>query len=236
MSAHILIVEDEAAITALIRFTLENAGYTVSSAANITEAQQHLQHALPDALLLDWMLPGTSGAEYTRQLRAQERTRELPIILLTARGTESDKEQGLNWGADDYITKPFSPRELIARINALLRRRAPQKTRQPVSHSGLNLEPDEQRASIGGIELNLGPSEYKLLHFLITHPERTYSRSQLLDHIWGDHIYLEERTIDVHIRRLRLALEPGGCDGWIQTVRGIGYCFVPPKNTENRKK
>lgn len=233
MTAHILIVEDEAAITTLIRFTLESAGYTVSSADSVHNARPLLAAQLPDLLLLDWMLPGISGVEYTRQLRADERTRELPIILLTARSSESDTEQGLNWGADDYISKPFSPRELVARINALLRRRAPQKTQDTIHIGKLQLDPGAQRVLAADIELTLGPSEFKLLHFFITHPERTYSRSQLLDRVWGEHVFLEERTIDVHIRRLRLALEPGGCADWIQTVRGMGYRFSPQHTTPN---
>lgn len=236
MSAHILIIEDEAAITTLIRFTLENAGYRASSAENIAAARRAIAAQLPDLILLDRMLPDADGAQYARELRKDGRTRDLPIILLTARGTETDKEQGLNLGADDYVTKPFSPRELIARINALLRRRAPQKTHTPVTTGPLQLDPENQTLHAGDTLLPIGPTEFKLLHFFMTHPERTYTRVQLLDHIWGDHVFLEERTIDVHIRRLRLALEPGGCADSIQTVRGTGYRFTAPQNDKKQTK
>ena len=178
-------------------------------------------------LLVDWMLPGLSGLDFIRQLRNDIRSRDLPIILLTARGEETDKEQGLNLGADDYITKPFSPRELIARINALLRRRAPQKTSVPLRIYGLELDPQEQRVQVNGQTIPFGPSEFKLLHFFMTHPDRIYTRSQLLDLVWGDHVFVEERTVDVHIRRLRRGLETVGHDHLIQTVRGSGYRFSP---------
>lgn len=224
-AARILVVEDEAAITALIRFTLETAGFDVCCADSVAAAKPLLDGQLPDVALLDWMLPGTSGVEFTRRLRQDRRTADLPIILLTARGEDRDKEQGLDWGADDYITKPFSPRELVARINALLRRRAPQKTQIPIRIGHLLLEPSEQRVSADGTVLPCGPSEFRLLHFFMTHPDRVYSRSQLLDLVWGDHVFVEERTVDVHIRRLRLTLEPGGCAEWVQTVRGTGYRF-----------
>lgn len=223
--AHILVVEDEEAIMKLISFTLEQAGFRVSSAFSISEAQPFLAEQLPDVVLLDWMLPDISGVEFTRRLRQEVRTRDLPIILLTARSEESDKEQGLNQGADDYITKPFSPRELVARVNALLRRRAPQKTQAVIQSDFLVLDPAEQSVTAHGKRLHFGPTEFKLLHFFMTHPNRVYSRSQLLDLVWGDHVFLEERTVDVHIRRLRRSLEPGGCADWIQTVRGIGYRF-----------
>ncbi len=221
----ILVVEDEAAITTLIRFTLEHAGFAVCTAGSVAEAKPLLAERLPDVVLLDWMLPDVSGVDFARQLRQDSRTRELPIILLTARGEERDKEQGLNWGADDYITKPFSPRELVARIHALLRRRAPQKTQTQIQIGHLLLDPAEQRVSAHDQALACGPTEFKLLHFFMTHPERIYSRSQLLDAVWGDHVFVEERTVDVHIRRLRLSLEPGGCADWVQTVRGMGYRF-----------
>lgn len=223
--AHILLVEDEAAITALIRFTLEQAGFRVSCVESVEAAKPLIAEELPDVLLLDWMLPGLSGVDFAKQLRRDPRSRELPLILLTARGEEADKELGLNQGADDYITKPFSPRELVARINALLRRRAPQKTQEQIQVGHLLLDPAEQRVSARGETLPFGPTEFRLLHFFMTHPDRVYSRRQLLDWVWGDHVFLEERTVDVHIRRLRLSLEPGGCDGWVQTVRGSGYRF-----------
>ena len=232
-TAHVLVVEDEAAITTLIRFTLETAGFKVSCVENVNAALTHLQQQLPDVALLDWMLPDVSGVEFTRQLRQDKRTRDLPIILLTARGEESDKEQGLNWGADDYITKPFSPRELVARINALLRRRAPQKTQTIIQIGHLQLDPAEQKVSADGKVLPFGPTEFKLLHFFMTHPDRVYSRSQLLDWVWGDHVFVEERTVDVHIRRLRLSLEAGGCADWVQTVRGVGYRFSKQETSES---
>lgn len=222
---NILVVEDEEAIMRLISFTLEQAGFSTLQAYNIAEAQTLLAEQLPDAVLLDWMLPDVSGIDFTRRLRQNTRTRDLPIILLTARGEESDKELGLNEGADDYITKPFSPRELVARINALLRRRAPQKTHTQIQAGCLVLDPAEQRVTANGQTLPFGPTEFKLLHFFMTHPNRVYSRSQLLDLVWGDHVFVEERTVDVHIRRLRLSLQPGGCESWIQTVRGVGYRF-----------
>ena len=224
-AARILVVEDEAAITTLIRFTLENAGFEVNCVASVGEARLQIQQRLPDVALLDWMLPDVSGVAFAQQLRQDARTRDLPIILLTARGEESDKEHGLNQGADDYITKPFSPRELVARINALLRRRAPQKTQAMIQMGHLLLNPMEQSLTAHGKPLVLGPSEFKLLHFFMTHPDRVYSRGQLLDLVWGDHVFVEERTIDVHIRRLRLSLAPAACADWVQTVRGVGYRF-----------
>ena len=225
VDVNVLVVEDEEAIMTLIRFTLEQAGFGVIAAASVEEARPLLAAELPDVALLDWMLPGISGMQFTKQLRQDERTRELPIILLTARGEEVDKEQGLNQGADDYITKPFSPRELIARINALLRRRAPQKTSALIEVKGLVLDPVEQRVHGDGKAIAFGPTEFKLLHFFMTHPERVYSRRQLLDLVWGDHVFVEERTVDVHIRRLRRALAPAQLENLVQTVRGAGYRF-----------
>ena len=223
----VLVVEDEAAISTLIQFTLQQAGFVVQCVSSVEAAQPLLQSRLADMLLVDWMLPGLSGLDFIRQLRNDIRSRDLPIILLTARGEETDKEQGLNLGADDYITKPFSPRELIARINALLRRRAPQKTSVPLHIYGLELDPQQQRVQVNGQTIPFGPSEFKLLHFFMTHPDRIYTRSQLLDLVWGDHVFVEERTIDVHIRRLRRGLETVGHDHLIQTVRGSGYRFSP---------
>lgn len=231
-NTHILVVEDEPAIQTLIQFTLEHAGFRVSAVDSVEAAKPLLAAELPDVVLLDWMLPGVSGVEYARRLRADARTHDLPIILLTARSTEADTEQGLDEGADDYITKPFSPRELVARINALLRRRAPQKTDRIIESAGLTLDPQEQSVKFYGTALNFGPTEFKLLHFFITHPDRVYSRRQLLDLVWGDHVFVEERTVDVHIRRLRSGLEPVLQDGLIQTVRGLGYRFsTQPQNT-----
>lgn len=226
MSAYILVVEDEPAIAALIRFNLEAANYRVAVAQCIQEAETLLKTELPDLILLDYMLPDVSGVDYIRKLRSQIRTQSLPIIMLTARSEESDKELGLNIGADDYITKPFSPRELLARINALLRRSAPQKSRQILDMFGIRLDAENRQATTqNGIALPLNPSEFKILHFFMTHPNRLYSRSQLLDLIWGDHVFIEERTIDVHIRRLRQGLDKGGLSHLVQTVRGAGYRF-----------
>ncbi len=225
----VLIVEDEPAIQTLIQFAVEQAGFEAIPAGSVEEAKPLLDEQLPDVVLLDWMLPGVSGVQYAKQLRGQTRTQDLPIILLTARGEDADKEQGLNGGADDYLTKPFSPRELVARINALLRRRAPQKTRETISLYGLVLDPDEQKVQGPDGVIAFGPTEFKLLHFFMTHAERIYSLRQLLDLVWGDHVFLEERTVDVHIRRLRRGLEPSGLEGLIETVRGLGYRFTDHK-------
>lgn len=223
MPAAILVVEDEPAIQELLAVNLEHAGHSVLRARDAEQATKLVRDVLPDLILLDWMLPGQSGEAFARALRRDERTRQVPIIMLTARGQEHDKVTGLDAGADDYVTKPFSPRELLARINAVLRRRAPQHTEEPAEIGGLRLDPATHRVSAAGRNLELGPTEFRLLHFLMTHPERVYTRAQLLDHVWGDHVCLEERTVDVHIRRLRKALEPTGHDGLIETVRGSGY-------------
>jgi len=225
MAANILLVEDEPAIQELIAVNLTRAGHNVIRVADAEAAQRLVREALPDLILLDWMLPGMSGVELAKRMRADERTRTTPIIMLTARGEEQDKVTGLETGADDYITKPFSPRELVARIKAVLRRRAPQATDDPVEMGGLRLDPVAHRVSAGEQALALGPTEFRLLHFLMTHPERVHSRAQLLDQVWGDHVFVEERTVDVHIRRLRSALEGSGHDQFIQTVRGSGYRF-----------
>src|SRR5574343_293367 len=225
MAANILLVEDEPAIQELIAANLQRAGHHVLRAGDAETALRLIREALPDLVLLDWMLPGMSGIELAKRLRAEERTRTIPIIMLTARGEETDKILGLETGADDYMTKPFSPRELVARIKAVLRRRAPQVTEDSVEMGGLRLDPATHRVTSGAQLLNLGPTEFRLLHFLMTHPERVHSRTQLLDHVWGDHVFVEERTVDVHIRRLRCALEPTGHDGLVQTVRGSGYRF-----------
>jgi two-component system phosphate regulon response regulator PhoB len=228
MTATILIVEDEAAIRELITYNLQQAGYETVCADNAEQAMAVINTALPDLILLDWMLPGLSGIEFARALRRSERTRLIPIIMLTARTQELDKVAGLEMGADDYITKPFSPRELIARINAVLRRLIPEASDEAVEIDGLRLEPVNHRVLAGNREIELGPTEYRLLHFLMTHTERVYSRSQLLDRVWGDHVFVEERTVDVHVLRLRKALQPAGKDDWIQTVRGTGYRFSAP--------
>ena len=223
MSATVLVVEDEPQIQELVAVNLEHSGHRVLRASSAEEAETAIRAELPDVLVLDWMLPGESGLSFARRLRADERTRDLPILMLTARAMEQDKLSGLEAGADDYLTKPFSPKELAARIKAVLRRRAPQLTRDRVEIEGLRLDPASYRVSAGEHRLSLSPVEFRLLHFLMTHPGRVYSRTQLLDHVWGDHVYIEERTVDVHIRRLRKALEPSGHDRLIDTVRGAGY-------------
>jgi len=223
MSASILVVEDEPQIQELIAVNLEHFGHRVRRASSAEEAEAAIRAALPDVVVLDWMLPCESGLALARRLRADSRTRELPILMLTARAMEQDKLSGLEAGADDYLTKPFSPKELAARIKAVLRRRAPQLSGDVVEVEGLRLDPATHRVTAGDQRLQLSPAEFKLLHFLLTHPGRVYSRTQLLDQVWGDHVYIEERTVDVHIRRLRKALEPTGHDSLIDTVRGAGY-------------
>jgi two-component system, OmpR family, phosphate regulon response regulator PhoB len=225
MSATVLVVEDEPQIQELVAVNLEHIGHKVLRAASAEEADAAIRHALPDVLVLDWMLPGESGVAFARRLRADERTRELPILMLTARAMEQDKISGLEAGADDYLTKPFSPKELAARIKAVLRRRAPQLSGDAVEAEGLRLDPAARRVTTQSGRVELSPSEFRLLHFLMTHPGRVYSRAQLLDLVWGDHVFIEERTVDVHIRRLRKALEPTGHDRLIDTVRGSGYGF-----------
>jgi two-component system phosphate regulon response regulator PhoB len=223
MSATILVVEDEPGIQEVLKFNLGYQGHEVIIAADAEEASAALRQALPDLILLDWMLPGLPGIEFVKKVRADARLKDVPVIMLTARTEERDKVLGLETGADDYITKPFSPRELMARIKAVLRRRAPQMTDDVVEIAGLKLDPTSHRVFGNGKPLELGPTEFRLLHFLMTHPERVYSRSQMLDHVWGDHVFVEERTVDVHIRRLRSALEATRHDRLIQTVRGAGY-------------
>ena len=225
MPAHILVVEDELAIQELIALNLEQAGQRAVMADSAEDALERIQEELPDLVLLDWMLPGQSGIELARRLRADARTRKLPIIMLTARGDEEDKLRGLETGADDYITKPFSVKELQARIKAVLRRRAPEITDDVIDYHGLRLDPASHRITGKGRDLAMGPTEFRLLHFFMTHPERVYSRTQLLDEVWGDHVFIEERTVDVHIRRLRAALAKSGHHAFIQTIRGSGYRF-----------
>lgn len=226
MNPTIMVVEDEPAIQDLIKINLEMGGYRVLIHGSSEEALKHIQHELPDLALLDWMLPGLSGVDLARKLRADSRTRTLPIILLTAKGAEEDKLKGLESGADDYITKPFSLRELEARIKAVLRRRAPELTQDVIDFHGLRLDPGSHKVSGDAKALTMGPTEFRLLHFFMTHQERVYSRTQLLDFVWGDHVFIEERTVDVHIRRLRAALTPSGHQDLIQTVRGSGYRFA----------
>jgi two-component system phosphate regulon response regulator PhoB len=225
VSATVLVVEDEPQIQELVAVNLEHSGHKVLRAASAEEAEAAIRKALPDVLVLDWMLPGESGVAFARRLRTNERTRDLPILMLTARAMEQDKISGLEAGADDYLTKPFSPKELAARIKAVLRRRAPQLSGDAVEAEGLRLDPATRRVSANGQRVELAPSEFRLLHFFMTHPERVYTRAQLLDHVWGDHVFIEERTVDVHIRRLRKALAATGHDRLIDTVRGSGYSF-----------
>jgi len=225
MQANILVVEDESAIQELIAINLEQSGQRASRAGSAEQAMEMIQVELPDLILLDWMLPGVSGIEFARRLRGESRTRKVPIIMLTARGEEEDKLRGLETGADDYITKPFSVRELQARIKAVLRRRAPEITDDVIEYHGLKLDPASHRITGKGKDLQMGPTEFRLLHFFLTHAERVYSRTQLLDHVWGDHVFIEERTVDVHIRRLRAALTRSGHHTFIQTIRGSGYRF-----------
>lgn len=223
MQSTILVIEDEPAIAELLSINLSFSGHRVLIAPDAESAQGMIQAQLPDLILLDWMLPGMSGVRFAKKLRADERTKNVPIITLTARNDEADKVEGLEVGADDYITKPFSPKELMARIKAVLRRRAPQLTSETVEIRGLKLDPETHRIWGNGELLELGPTEFRLLHFFMTHAERVHSRAQLLDQVWGDHIFVEERTVDVHIRRLRKGLEPTGHDALIETVRGAGY-------------
>ncbi|MGA8033986.1 MAG: phosphate regulon transcriptional regulator PhoB [Casimicrobiaceae bacterium] len=229
MMPTILVVEDEPAIVELLKVNLADAGYGVKTAADAEAAQAALKQALPDLVLLDWMLPGQSGLALAKELRANARTRELPIIMVTARSGESDKIAGLEAWVDDYVTKPFSPRELKARIKSVLRRRAPEAAQEPLEAGSLRLDPVTQRVSVAGREVPLGPTEFRLLRFMLARPERVHSRAQLLDMVWGDHVYIEERTVDVHIRRLRVALEPFGADKLIETVRGSGYRLAVPR-------
>jgi two-component system phosphate regulon response regulator PhoB len=225
MRGKILIVEDEAAIRQMVCLALSQAGYECLEAVDAKEAQDRIVTQIPDLILLDWMLPQESGVDYARRLRREKLTQNIPIIMLTARTEEEDKVKGLDSGADDYITKPFSTRELQARIKALLRRTSPHATEESVEVDGLALDPVTHRVLAQGKTVDLGPTEFRLLHFFMTHPERVHSRERLLNGVWGDNVYVEERTVDVHIRRLRKALTPTGHDRLIQTVRGAGYRF-----------
>ena len=226
MSASILVVEDEPAIQELIAVNLARHGHEVRRASSAAEAYAAISTALPDVILLDWMLPDTPGPAIARKIRGDARTKEVPIIMLTARAGEDDKVAGLESGADDYITKPFSPRELEARIQAVLRRRAPQLTRETVAIEGLEINPATRTVTGGGKPLKMGPTEFELLHFFMTHTDRVYARAQILDQVWGDHVFIEDRTVDVHIRRLRDALSASGHEDLVETVRGVGYRFV----------
>jgi two-component system phosphate regulon response regulator PhoB len=223
----VLVVEDEPAIAELIAMNLRHAGHAVKVVGDAEAAVAAVDAQLPDLVLLDWMLPGRSGVSLARQWRGQPRTRELPIIMLTARSEESDRVGGLDAGADDYLVKPFSMQELQARIRAVLRRRAPEALEQPLEAGGLRLDPATHRVTreVGGVvqEVKLGPTEFRLLHYLMAHPQRVHSRAQLLDKVWGDHVFIEERTVDVHVKRLREGLAAVDCSALIETVRGAGY-------------
>ncbi|HSI94837.1 MAG: phosphate regulon transcriptional regulator PhoB [Methylophilaceae bacterium] len=225
MPANILIIEDEPAIQELLTLNITQAGHNPIRALSVEQAQLLMRETMPDLILLDWMLPGMSGIEFARRLKSDEYSKNIPIIMLTARSEEIDKIRGLDVGADDYVTKPFSPRELNARIKAVLRRRAPQMTDDPIESGSLRLDPVTHRVTGNGIQLDLGPTEFRLLHYLMSNPERVHSRSQVLDRVWGDRVFVEDRTVDVHIRRLRQALAASGHEELIQTVRGVGYRF-----------
>lgn len=221
----ILVVEDDEAIRDMVAFNLGRAGFEVITASDCRQARVAIADQRPDLIVLDWMLPDTSGVELARSLRRDELTRELPIIMLTARTMEDDKVRGFESGVDDYVTKPFGARELVARINAVLRRAAPGGSEEEVEAGGLQLNIASHRVLADGHSLDLGPTEFRMLKFFMTHPDRVYSRAQLLDHIWGGGVYVEERTVDVHVLRLRKALAPFDCDRYVQTVRGAGYRF-----------
>ena len=221
----ILVVEDEDAIRAMLMMILEQAGFMPIAAADAEEAQIALDNNVPDLILLDWMLPGISGVEWARRLKKETIYREIPIILLTARGEEEDKVKGLEIGADDYVTKPFSPKELAARIRAVLRRSGKIQGQAQITLGDLMLDTEQHRLSIGDKQLEVSPTEFRLMHFFMSHPDKVYSRTQLLDQVWGRSVYIEERTIDVHIRRLRKILEEYGREDLVQTVRGFGYRF-----------
>lgn len=225
MHKRILIVDDEPAIREMVAFALRKGEFEPVHAGDMREAQSAIAERVPDLILLDWMLPGMSGLELARRWRKDELTREIPIIMLTARGEENDRVSGLDAGVDDYVVKPFSARELLARIRAVMRRSRGDEEDGSVSIGGLRIDGAAHRVHAGDTPIHIGPTEYRLLHFFMTHPERVYSRSQLLDHVWGGNVYVEERTVDVHIRRLRKSLEPHQLDGMVQTVRGAGYRF-----------
>jgi two-component system phosphate regulon response regulator PhoB len=225
MAKRILLVEDEAPIRDMLKFVLEQSGYETIEAEDYNVALERVVEPYPDLILLDWMLPGGSGVQLAKKLKQHEYTRDIPIIMLTARGEEEDKVRGLEAGADDYVTKPFSPKELIARVKAVIRRVTPTSSEDVIESQGLRLDPVSHRVSANETPLDMGPTEFKLLHFFMTHAERVYSREQLLDNVWGTNVYVEDRTVDVHIRRLRKAISEFGHDNMIQTVRGAGYRF-----------
>jgi two-component system, OmpR family, phosphate regulon response regulator PhoB len=221
----ILVVEDEPAIREMLRFALTRAEFRIAEAGSAQEARLQIADGRPDLILMDWMMPGVTGVELTRELKGAAQTRDIPVIMVTARAEEEDRVRGLNIGCDDYVSKPFSFPELIARIQAVLRRSTPGGEDERLSVSGLEVDVASQRVTAQGVPVKLGPTEYRLLHFFVSHPERVYTREQVLDRVWGQNVYVEERTVDVHIRRLRKALEPHGFADMIQTVRGTGYRF-----------
>ncbi len=225
MAIRVLIVEDEAPIRDMLTLVLEQQGYLVSSAEDYDSALRNICEPYPDLILLDWMLPGGSGINLIKHLKRQEMTRSIPVVMLTARGEEEDKVKGLEVGADDYITKPFSPKEMLARLKAVIRRVSPAALEDAIEVRGLKLDPVSHRVSADDSPIDMGPTEFKMLHFFMTHQERVYNREQLLNYIWGTNVYVEDRTVDVHIRRLRKALEPTEHDKLVQTVRGAGYRF-----------
>jgi two-component system phosphate regulon response regulator PhoB len=225
MARRVLVVEDEAPIREMLCFVLEQKGYFAVEAEDYDTAISKLVEPYPDLILLDWMLPGGTGINFIKHLKREEITRNIPVVMLTARGEEEDKVRGLEAGADDYITKPFSPKELIARLKAVIRRVTPTAVEDAIDVKGLKLDPVSHRVTAHDEPLDMGPTEFKMLHFFMTHQERVYSREQLLNNVWGTNVYVEDRTVDVHIRRLRKALEPTEHDQLVQTVRGAGYRF-----------
>ena len=225
MARRILVVEDEAPIREMVCFVLEQNGYQPIEADDYDATIARLVEPFPDMVLLDWMIPGGTGIQIIKYMKRDNQLRDIPVMMLTARGEEEDRVRGLEVGADDYITKPFSPKELVARIKAVMRRISPMAVEEVIDMQGLTLDPSSHRVMAGENPLDMGPTEFKLLHFFMTHPERVYSREQLLNHVWGTNVYVEDRTVDVHIRRLRKALEHTGHDRMVQTVRGTGYRF-----------
>ncbi|MBK9246274.1 MAG: phosphate regulon transcriptional regulator PhoB [Burkholderiales bacterium] len=223
MAGSILVVEDEPAIQELVSFACSGGGYKVRRADSVRAAQEAIHAQLPDLVILDWMLPDSTGIELLRDLRRDERTRALPVILLTAKGAESDRVAGLDAGADDYVVKPFSPRELVSRVRAVFRRRAPQHSGESLSYGPLTIDPARHEVLVDGKPVRMGLAEFKLLKYLVSHPERVFARGHLLDSVWGDHVFIEERTVDVHVLRLRKALSAAGAEALVQTVRGLGY-------------
>jgi two-component system, OmpR family, phosphate regulon response regulator PhoB len=226
MRLTVLIVEDDPAVRELLRFSFDAAGFSVQQAASTDEAKRLLASVRPDAVILDWMLPGESGLAFLKWLRGDVALREMPVLMLTARGEETDRIAGLDYGADDYVTKPFSPKELIARIRAVLRRRAPQAAGEAVEMMSVRLEPTNYLATFKGKRIDMGPVEFRLLHFFMSNPNRVFDRDQILNTVWGHDSYVQDRTVDVYIRRVRATLEDAGAPPLIETVRGVGYRVI----------